>query len=96
MRRVLLVVVVCTVPALMLLNAWRVFRFGQALDEVRDLEDVQHELIEENKNTLVGIEVLSSPSRLEEIVGGMDDIEKRLLVPRVLIRVGSEVDGGGQ
>jgi hypothetical protein len=88
-RRVLLVIIVCTIPALMFLNAWQVFRFGQDLDEVRVLEDRQRELIEENKNTLVGIEVLSSPSRLEEIVNGMEDIEKRLSVPRVLIRIGS-------
>ena len=93
MRRILLVVVVCSVPALMFLNAWQVFRFGQALDEIRELERAQRELIEENKNTLVGIEVLSSPSRLEEIVSGMDDIEKRLMAPRVLIRIGDDAGG---
>ena len=95
MRRLLFVAVVCTVPALMFLNAWQVYRFDRALDDIRDLEQRQRSLIEENKNALVGIEVLSSPARLEEIAGGMDKVQKRLGEPRVLIRIGEHESPGG-
>lgn len=88
MKRILVVLVVCTIPALLFLNAWQVFRFNRELSSVRELETRQRELIEENKNTLIGIEVLSSPSRIDEIADGMDDIEKRDDAPRILIRIG--------
>ena len=93
MKRALLVLVVCSVPAIMFLNAWQVFRFKEALAGVRELEQQQQELIEENKKTLVGIEVLSSPSRIDEIAGGIGEVEKRTDVPRVLIQIGTSGRG---
>ncbi len=89
MKRLVVLLIVCSVPVVLFLNAWQVFRFSEALREVRRLEQQQHELIERNKRTLVGIEVLSSPSRIDKIAGGMEGIEKRTDVPRVLVRIGS-------
>ena len=94
MKRAALFLMICSVPALLFLNAWQVFQFQARLGEVRQLESSQRDLIDQNRRALIGIEILSSPSRIEEIVGEMDDIEKRSDVPRVLIRVGESLDGG--
>ena len=93
MKRIALVFLACSVPALMLLNAWQAFRFQAELDYVRELESQQRDLIEENKRALIGVEILSSPSRIEEVVGVMDEIGKRGDTPRLIIRV-SEPDAG--
>ena len=89
MKRILLVLIMCSVPALMFLNAWQVYRFNTALKEVRLLEEKQRELIEENKNTLVGIEVLSSPSRIDGLAKEIEGIEKSTDAPRVLVQIGA-------
>jgi len=94
MKRVVVLILVCTIPALLFLNAWQVFRFSEQLAKIRELEVKQRELIEDNKKTLVGIEVLSSPSRIDEIVGEMGGVEKRTNVDRVLIRVGAQEGEG--
>lgn len=87
MKRAFAVILVASVPLLMFLNAWQVFRFNRTLEDVRVLEEKQRTLIERNKNALVGIEVLSSPSRIDEVADGIEGIEKRADVSRVLIRI---------
>ena len=87
MKRLVLLLVVCTIPILLFLNVWQVHRFTTSLDEVRALEKAQRNIIEENKRTLIGIEVLSSPSRIEEIVSDLDGLSKRERAPRILIQV---------
>ena len=64
MKRIALFFLVCTVPAMIFLNAWQVYRFQSALREIRELEAMQRSLIEENKKALIGVEILSSPSRI--------------------------------
>ena len=93
MKRFLLLAIVCTVPVLLFLNAWQVFRFNKVLREVRSLEVEQRELIDENIKTLVGMEVLSSPSRIVNIMDDLEGVEKRTGAPRLLIRVGEEGEG---
>ena len=96
MKRLVLLLVVCTIPILLFLNVWQVHRFTTSLDEVRALEKAQRNIIEENKRTLIGIEVLSSPSRIEEIVSELEDLSKRERAPRILIQVsesGTESNG---
>ena len=95
MKRIVLFLFVCSVPVMIFLNAWQVYRYQSALQEVRDLEAMQRRLIEENKKALIGVEILSSPSRIEDVVEEIEGLEKRSSAPRVLIRVGDVSSGGG-
>jgi cell division protein FtsL len=64
---VLFYFVVFTIPVFLGLNAWQSSRYISLKQAIRRLEKAQSEWVESNKRLVVGISVLSSPSRIEHI-----------------------------
>jgi cell division protein FtsL len=94
MKRMLILFLVLTVPAVVFLSVWQVFSFQQLETQVGSLEAQQKEWFEENKRKIIGIEYLSSPRRLDQIAREELDLKKmdpdkviRIVVPKEKGRV---------
>ena len=63
--------VVCTlaflIPALLILNSLQARRYEDLSDEISALEKKQEQLVEENKELVTDISLLSSTARIEKI-----------------------------
>ena len=92
MKTKILLVLICSVPLLLFLNAWQVFKFESAKSEVISLEHSQQEWLEKNKKMIVGIEVLSSPTRLDSLADERPDLFKAADRPVLRIEIGGEDD----
>ena len=67
MKRIILIIVLLSVPLFVFFNVWQSFRFNYLSDEVSSLEKQQKDWLEMNKRVISGIAVLSSPARIEKI-----------------------------
>ena len=65
--KLLLCLVVLSIPAMLCLYAVQAKKYTTLTQEVRDLEKKQEKLIEENKKLVSDIAVLSSADRIEKI-----------------------------
>jgi len=92
-RRVVLLLVVA-IPVLLFANAYQAYRYSQVAREIDRLQNEQQTLIEENKRTILGISVLSSPQRIGPLA------ESELGLSRVdgsdIIRTRVDDAGGNQ
>jgi cell division protein FtsL len=64
MRRVILYFVTLTIPLFLGLTVWQAVRYADLEREIKELESIQEEWIESNKQLIVGIAVLSSAERI--------------------------------
>jgi cell division protein FtsL len=87
-RKRVILLLLCTVPALVFLNVWEVFRFEELKSTVQSLEAEQKEWLEKNKRMITGIAVLNSPARIEMLAKEELELEKpdigdiiRILLP---------------
>ncbi|MDR1031171.1 MAG: septum formation initiator family protein [Treponema sp.] len=64
---VILYIIALTIPLLLGLSAWQSSRYAALERQVEQLEADQEAWIENNKNLIAGIAVLSSPERIEKI-----------------------------
>ncbi|WP_304223858.1 septum formation initiator family protein [Gracilinema caldarium] len=67
LKRLLLYFWVISIPLFLGLNAWQAARYYQLAEEVRRLEKVQQDQIEQNKRIVAGIAVLSGSERIAKI-----------------------------
>ena len=67
MKRVLIYIMVITIPIFLGFNAWQSAECSRVSREIRELEKSQIEWIESNKRLIAGIAVLSSSERIENI-----------------------------
>ena len=67
MKRVLIVFLALTIPAMLCLRVWQVYRYQRLLSRMEELDREQRDWLERNKKLLAGISVLRSPSRIEEL-----------------------------
>jgi cell division protein FtsL len=67
MKKKIALILLCTVPALVFLNVWEVFRFEELKRTVRTLEAEQNEWLEKNKRMITGLAVLNSPARIDKL-----------------------------
>jgi len=88
MKRKIALLLLCTVPALVFLNVWEVFRFEELKSTVQSLEAEQKEWLEKNKRMITGIAVLNSPARIDKLARDELKLEKtgvgntiRILLP---------------
>jgi cell division protein FtsL len=72
----ILFILVFTIPVLLFLNAWQVYRHDQVKDTVSGLEEQQREWLERNKRMIAGIAVLRSPTRIEQLAKEELKLEK--------------------
>jgi cell division protein FtsL len=88
MKKRIILLLLCTIPALVFLNVWEVFRFEELKSTVQSLEEEQEEWLEKNKRMITGIAVLNSPARIEMLAEEELELEKtgvgdiiRILLP---------------
>ena len=91
--RAVLVILISTIPAFLFLNAWQVFRYEMMGAEVEALEIQQREWLESNKSVIIGIEVLSSPSRIDDLASNDENLIYGNTSGRIRIKIEPTVGG---
>ena len=64
MRRIMWAVLCLAIPGLLFLNAWQGFRYNDLSDRVQELEKVQKDLLERNRDAIAQIAYETSPERV--------------------------------
>lgn len=89
----LILLVVLAVPVLLYLNVWQAFRYRLVETEIELLEENQQDWIEKNKKIIVGIEVLGSPERIDNLASEIDGLGKTDLPVAIRVKVGESKGG---
>jgi hypothetical protein len=66
-KKILIFILVCSVPVLLSLEVWQVFRYRRLKQETLELEAQQKDWLEKNKKVLANISLFSSPERIEKL-----------------------------
>lgn len=66
-KKILILLLVATVPVLLSLEVWQVFRYRKLSRETLELEAQQKDWLEKNKKVLANISLFSSPERIEKL-----------------------------
>ena len=72
MKRLVLLLLVFSIPVLLSMEVWQVFRFQRMREEVRALEAEQNDWLDQNKKILANISLFRSPERIESVA--MDEL----------------------
>jgi len=67
MRKIVLFILALSVPALLSVEVWQVYRYRKLETEVGALEAEQKRWLEENKKVLANISLFRSPERIEKL-----------------------------
>ena len=89
-RYALLYFFVLTIPLFLGLTTWQSVRYAELSKNVRDLEAVQEDWVENNKKLVAGIAVLSSSGRIEQIA--RNDLHLSKIKPVDVLQV--RIEGG--
>jgi cell division protein FtsL len=84
-RYTLLYFFVLTIPLLLGITAWQSTRYNELDREVRRLEAVQEDWVENNKRLIAGIAVLSSSERIEQIA--IHDLALKKIRPEDVLQI---------
>ena len=84
-KTVALCFVALLIPAMLIVDAVQARKYVDLRDEVLKLEDLQAEVIEENKKLITDISILSSADRIEKIA--QDSLDMRKAETDEIIRV---------
>lgn len=76
LRKILLLLVVATIPGVVFLTVRQVNNYNQINREVRSLIMSQRELFEQNKRMVANLSILSSPGRIDGLAGNMPELKK--------------------
>jgi len=90
-RYVLLYFIVFSIPVFLGFAAWQSVRYAKLDRNVRRLEAVQEDWVENNKKLVAGIAVLSSSSRIDQVAA--HDLQLSKIVPEAVLQVRIEGDG---
>lgn len=77
MRKLLVLIIVATVPGLIFLTVKQVFNYEQVDKEVNALIMEQRELFEQNKRMVANLSILSSPGRIDELAENILELDKK-------------------
>ena len=84
-RRFLFYCLIVSVPAFLGLTVWQSSRYGDLEREIKKLEKIQEEWVENNKRLIAGITFLSSPDRVERIA--RNDLGLRKKLPEEVLHI---------
>lgn len=90
-RYALMYFFVLTIPIFLGVAAWQSVRYTELKRDVRHLEAVQEEWVENNKKLIAGIAVLSSSSRIEQLA--VHDLGLSKIRPEDVLQVKIGEDG---
>ncbi|MCK5198170.1 MAG: hypothetical protein KAR21_07455 [Spirochaetales bacterium] len=75
-RKILLLLIVATVPGVIFLTVRQVHNYNQIDSEVYSLIMSQRELFEQNKRMVANLSILSSPGRIDELAENIPALQK--------------------
>ena len=81
---------VLTIPLFLGIAAWQSFRYTELEKEVRRLEAVQDDWVENNRKLIASIAVLSSSARIEQVA--VRDLRLSKIRPENVLQV--RIEGG--
>ncbi len=84
-KRLILFLMILSVPVILFLNTWQNFRYRSLYSEVLKLEKQQETWLENNKSLIVGIEIFKSPKRIERIA--IKDLKLYLARPSEVLKI---------
>ncbi|MFP4377668.1 MAG: cell division protein FtsL [Spirochaetales bacterium] len=67
MKKSLIAILIVLIPVLLFANVYQAFRYSRLEREISELAVRQRELLEENKQTILAISLLTSPERIAEL-----------------------------
>ena len=75
-RKLLLLLIVATVPGVIFLTVRQVYNYNQIDSEVYSLIKEQRELFEQNKRMVANLSILSSPGRIDGLAENILELQK--------------------
>ncbi len=93
MKKVLLLMLVLSVPVFLFLETWQAFRFRKMQEEITALTQTQQEWLEKNKKVLANISLFRSPKRIEKLA--KDELNLVRIEPERILRI-ELFEGEGQ
>ena len=85
MKKVLTAVLVLSVPMLIFLNVWQVFRYREARETLNLVVEEQEKWLEQNRRVVGAITVYSSPGRVYQIAENQLPLQK--LTPEQVVLI---------
>jgi cell division protein FtsL len=85
MKKILIILIILTIPVLFSLEVWQVSRYNELSGEVDQLEEEQRDWIDKNKKILADISVLRSPERIQKLATEQLNLEP--LEPDKILRI---------
>ena len=90
-RKILILLVVATIPGIIFLTVRQVHNYNQIDGEVHSLIMSQRELFEQNKRMVANLSILSSPGRIDGLAENILELRKNAAdTVRIKIDTGSE------
>ena len=89
MRKLLLLLIVATVPGVIFLTVKQVFTYNKIDQEVHSLILDQRELFEQNKRMVANLSILSSPGRIDDLAENVLEMEK-LEIDTIRLKIENE------
>ena len=89
MRKILLLLIVATIPGVIFLTVRQVYNYNRIDGEVYSLIMSQRELFEQNKRMVANLSILSSPGRIDELAENTLELQKTK-IDTVRIKIDSE------
>jgi cell division protein FtsL len=89
MKRVLIIVLALTIPAMLCLRVWQVYRYQRLVSRLEELDSEQREWLERNKKLLAAIAVLRSPARIERLATGRLGLTDEDKAPEIRLEFGT-------
>lgn len=97
MKKIVRLLIALSIPVVLFLSVYQVYRYQSLEAEVSQLREEQKELFERNKRLIAHIAILESPRRIAELAADELDLrrvpmEKRL---RIIVSSGEGGDADG-
>jgi cell division protein FtsL len=76
LKKLVIFMIICSIPLLLLVNTWQMYRYNTLGKELSIKEEEQKVWMEKNKKMIAGIAVLRSPARIEKVAQEELGLEK--------------------
>jgi hypothetical protein len=90
LKKIVFGVFVAVLPLFFFLEVWSVYSFNRLEGEIRTMEKEQEDWVEANAKVITGIELFSSPARIEKIA--VDQLHLKKIDPSRILKIW--IDGG--
>ncbi|MCD6121449.1 MAG: cell division protein FtsL [Spirochaetales bacterium] len=85
MKKLVILVLILSIPAMLFLVTWQNIRFTELSASISSIREEQEDLMEKNKRLIIGLAILRSPKRIEDI--GLKDLKLHEALPSEVIKI---------